>query len=654
MKSRKFCTNTINILRQHEVDAVIEIKQLELVHIENLKEVFEDTMREMLINLYEVTNPGLLSRIHRSCKMLLEHVGSRGCLDRDLNDQAVLALTRKVILLLDAAVVSYVRSHSSDFDGLNIRTLEASEGEDWFAFTCSSRRLACLDAFIDGRDVGIFSFFDKTTGVLNRPHRDAKDGSYALTRMRDLADIWGPVYTVPSTSGLIKQYGVSKGVICRTGKSSKIPIPGAVPCHYFSRISFFRRKASNLLSGGEELLLAEDDLLLIGGELRTNQDCKYTISDFKEDYASDMIPLGTKESVWKPDTRSLAVGLSKYIGITVSGTQKLVPQTTLKQHILDKWTTLPSRANPGILNQYLGVEISHCTGNARRVALRQLMTSSSVMSVLERQNPGWMNKTWGKASNAALRSNEKDTMFSLWKERASNRDEMAELFCCVLEPRDGTGRDRNNFHGALLHDNEEEAVSIKSNINDWSIALRDTHLTSAYVLISHICLNCEVPDHSASTCHVQKARTVLETEFVAKGSGERHESGGNYKLQPGGDLLKEVLCGSLGTTIVEPTHSGSMTWLRHREPQDFHELCNRTKSSMRNIVYIRGNTSFHGRDFPKRFRAAGLQSAETQPEQQNRRTESNSSPKPRAKAQQAQKAKNQAKSLGDPNKSSSR
>lgn len=623
MRSRKFCTNTISILRQHEVDGVIEIKRLELVHIDNLKKDFEDTMSDMLINLDEDMISGLLSRIHRSCNSLLERVGSHGCLDKDLNAGAVLTFTRKVILLLDAAVVSYVRSHSFDSDGLNFRTLEVSEGEDWFAFTCSWTKLACLDAFIDGRKVWVFSFLDQDTDVLDRPHRPADNGSYVLTRMQDLADIWGPVYTVPSTSGLIKHYGVSKGVICRTEKSSKSPISGAVQCHYFPRISFFRRKASNLLSGGAELLLAKDDLLLIGGGLRTNEGCKYTLSDFKDDYASDISPLGTKESVWKLDSRSLAVGLSKYLGITVSGTQKLVPQTTVKQHILDKWTTLPSRANPGILNQYLGVEISHCTGNARRVPLRKLMTSSPVMSVLERQNPGWMNKPWGQAFNAALRSDKKDTMFSLWKDWASDRAEMAELFCCLLETLDGTGRDQHNFHGALLHDNEEEAVSIKPTINDWSIALRDTHLTSAYVMINSTCLNCEVPDHSASTCYDENACTVLETEFVAKRSGDWYESGGHYKLQPGGDLLKEVFCGSRNTTIVEPTHSGSMSWLSRRNPQDFREMCNRTESSTRNIVYLRASkTSFHGRDSPKQYRRYAI-------------------------PQQAQEAKNQAESLSE-------
>ena len=160
-----------------------------------------------------------------------------------------------------------------------------------------------------------------------------------------------------------------------------------VQCHYYSRSSFFRRRASRLLSRDADLLLAEDDLLLIGGGLRENRDCKYTLSDLARDSSSDFMVLGTTKSVWKLDTRGIAVGVSKIFGITMSGSQKLIPQTTLKQHILDKWTANPSRANPGIFNQHIGVEVSHCTGNARRLSLRELMVSAPMAKVLERQTP---------------------------------------------------------------------------------------------------------------------------------------------------------------------------------------------------------------------------------------------------------------------------
>ena len=42
-----------------------------------------------------------------------------------------------------------------------------------------------------------------------------------LTRMRDLADIWRPVYTVPPKSSLIQNYGVANGVICRVGQNEQ-------------------------------------------------------------------------------------------------------------------------------------------------------------------------------------------------------------------------------------------------------------------------------------------------------------------------------------------------------------------------------------------------------------------------------------------------
>lgn len=186
-------------------------------------------------------------------------------------------------------------------------------------------------------------------------------------------------------------------------------------------------------------MLRKDDLLLIGNGLRENLHCTYHIGGFCRDWASEMTVLGTLESVWKTDTRSVAIGFSKYVGVTVSGSQKLMPQTTRKQHILDKWISVPWRCNPGILNQYLGVEISHCTGNARRISLRQLMATGPIMSIFERQMPDWTRTEWGRSLSQALCGRDDEAIFHVWKEHSPYRKEMAELFCGVFELLDSTG-----------------------------------------------------------------------------------------------------------------------------------------------------------------------------------------------------------------------
>ena len=147
-------------------------------------------------------------RILSVCQDLLEHMGFKR-LAEELNLAAALTQIRKVVLLLDSVVVCYVRSHGSGFDvpsdGLPNKPLEVGVGEDRFGFKCLMTGLACLDDFIDKRSVFVFHFYDGN----DYPARRATNiGSQVLTRMQDLADIWGPVHAVPSINGFIKYYGV--------------------------------------------------------------------------------------------------------------------------------------------------------------------------------------------------------------------------------------------------------------------------------------------------------------------------------------------------------------------------------------------------------------------------------------------------------------
>ena len=307
--------------------------------------------------------------------------------------------------------------------------------------------------------------------------------------MKDIADIWGPIYTVLADLGMVKHYVLSKGVICRIDTKKQCIVPGAVQCHYQSRASIFRRQVSRLLSTNRTLLLGEDDLLLIGGPLKVNHHCDYRMSDYLDDFTSEITVLGTNESVWRTESRSGGIGISKVLGITVSGTQKLIPQTTLKQHVRDKWTATPLRANPAIFNQYLGVQISHCTGNARRIPLSKLMLSYPICEILERQTPGWKSKPWGERFHSALDGNDREAIFRVWKDFASERAEFAGLLCCVLELLDKTGLiEGKKFHAAILYNNEEYVLPIHAEINDGSKYLRGTHITAVYAIINEICL----------------------------------------------------------------------------------------------------------------------------------------------------------------------
>ena len=610
MEAVRFSTKGISFLRPHEIDHVIEIRRIEVTIINVIQDCMYTVVSEISTNLDEKYLAIKATEIMSLCDDLSTRMGFEQ-LAENLSLTAALTRIRKMVLLLDAVLVSYVRSHGSGFDlsyfesELDLQGIPV--GMDNFGFSFSWVRLACLDAFLDRRKVLVFHLFNE---VNHRPGQDLDTGARILTTIQDLTDIWGPVYAVPSTDGLIKYYGLSKGAICPVKVSPGCATAGAVNCHYFSRASFFVRKTSKLLSRHEDPLLAEDDKLLIGGGLHENGYCGYSIKDFKQDWALDTSVLGTHESIWRMESRNLAIGVSKYFGITVSGSQKLVPRTTLKEHILDKWSTNPARSNPGIMNQYLCIEISHCTGYARRIPLKALMTMSSVVAFLDRQSPRWTSTPWGQSLRAALYSNDEDAIFQTWRDFSSDRAQIGELVCCLLELLDSTGRHDHNFDAALLYNDDESVVRIDrrgKDTNDWSMAIEDNHLTCAYAIINEQCLNCEVPNHSASVCHIRHAYTLLETEFAADAFANPGDSS-DYTIRPNHRRLTLVDTGNADTAMIGfVTNVASIKRLPLNKPRDLIEICNPVDRWTRSVVFVRASKqSFHGKATPKHTTAQTL------------------------------------------------
>ena len=146
-------------------------------------------MKDVFVNLNKVIIFDLLSSIYKFCKFFLKRLKLSRCFEKNLNSQVILTLIRKVILLLDAAVIFYVKSHNFDFDEKSFLILNVSEKENWFAFICSSTKLACFDAFIDRRQVWVFNLLNNDKDVLNRSQKTTNNDFYVLTKMQDFVDI---------------------------------------------------------------------------------------------------------------------------------------------------------------------------------------------------------------------------------------------------------------------------------------------------------------------------------------------------------------------------------------------------------------------------------------------------------------------------------
>jgi Ubiquitin family len=542
LQEASFSTEFFSLLlrRSRSTDTIetVKIYQPLLLDIQSSLEL---VIGEVLENLAIDDPHYLFTALGNSCSNLLNCIGI-DLAGNPMPNSSTTDILRAIMILLDLALVSYTGSHGSDFcEHTNVTTHEIevlSKYKEGFSFRCSCQRLACLNGFLESRKVWVFECYNGNR-IPALDHSRGSSSMLLLTTMDAFADLWGPVWAIPPSSGdptKIKQYNVSRGVIYAVGGKSSTVANGAIRCHWDNWATFYRRRMTHYFTRSQDVLLSPNDLLLIGGTFRLNRECKYTINDFEADFEDRLSVLGTTPETWRTETRSLAVSLAKIVGVTATGTQKKIPQTTLKQHILDKWSNNPTRANPGVLNQYLGLEISHCTGNARRVSLKELLLMETVRPLLERQSPGWPRTTWGRNFLTAIEDPNPDCVFDVWNTFYDYRAKIAELVCCVLEALDTTGYANDRFTAAIFNHNAESSIILEHKSDDWCTLLKDSHLMAVFAIVNSSCLECNTPNHSTATCGNPKRPTVLQTQIAVRNTPEDNR----IKLIPYGQMLKKI------------------------------------------------------------------------------------------------------------------
>ncbi|KAH8755612.1 hypothetical protein F5882DRAFT_482064 [Hyaloscypha sp. PMI_1271] len=527
---------------------------------------------------------------------------------------------RMTALMLDLALVAYMGSHGSQFGHYikeELESIDVSGTKEYPShFRCSQKRLACLDEFLDSNKVWVFECWETKSDP--QLYGDGSPGSSQqlsiLTDMEDFADLWGPVWTVPAGDNAVQQYNVSKGFIARVrdgaGDDSH-DIDGAVNCHWYSWASVNGGEAKIQLTsakfskdkGTEDFSIPKGRRLCIGASLRLNKTCSYTLDEYESEYAQTMVPLGTTETVWRLDTRTIGVSAAQYIGITVSGTQKRIPSTTLKDRIWNKLSQNPTRANPCFLHQFLVVEISHCTGNSRRRRLKDLLYMERVRLHLQYFHPDWDRTQWG-VGLLSLPDGDDDALMAFWMTHQNKREEIGELLCHVLDLLHKTGPlTGGKFAAAYFTNHEELCVKVDISLNDWAKPLRDSSSTAVYAIVNGVCLKYDTRGEITSHRAPITAHTVFQTQ-IALGSGQ---GGDLIKLNPKEDVFRQV---SRSGSDIElrycDTPQALASTLLHRPmlTADEIQMLSRKYTGVRLTAYIQSSKeSHHGWKDPRVERA---------------------------------------------------
>jgi hypothetical protein len=438
----------------------------------------------------------------------------------------VLETLRVLAYLLDLGLVCYVGSHGSRFDQEYFKRAIPSFSvnlDGAFSFDCQLRRLSCLNGFLNARKVWVFDVRDKNK-LTTTPGSRADVKLSILTTIDVLADIWGPVYaelvdgdTMSAQTGRVKKYNVAKGCIRRIPDRASSPHAEFVNCHWYSWAEEQRRRLSRIITSharAEDLTMSVDDKLLIGTEMRVNKGCDFSLQEYESTYDNLIREAGPRPSSWRFDgiAVSLQIAAPKLAMIQIEGQSKRLPEKTVKESAWQRWNANPERANPGILNTYYGVEISHCTGNARRVPLKRILLMEPVLGFLERQIPGWMETPWGKDFRWALGTYDDTAVFHFWNHHVKARSQVGRLVASVLDILDHTGVTSSAFQAALLHQNRESIVEFETKSNDWMSLLKDSYLMATYAIVNKTCLEYIFPDHTTSICNNERQYSVFQTE----------------------------------------------------------------------------------------------------------------------------------------------
>ncbi|KAH8784472.1 hypothetical protein BGZ57DRAFT_757547, partial [Hyaloscypha finlandica] len=448
---------------------------------------------------------------------------------RDQSKNFTLMNLRMTVLMLDLALIAYMGSHGSQFgqyinEELESIVVSGTKEYSW-NFRCSQKRLACLDEFLDSNKVWVFEV--RETKRDPQLHGDGSPPGKSqqlsiLTDMEDFADLWGPVWTVPAGDNAVQQYNVSKGFIARVRGGAGGNIGGPVNCHWYSwaSVNGGEAKIQPTLAkfgkdkGTEDFSIPKGWRLRIGASLRLNKTCSYKLDEYESEYAQTMVPLGTTETVWRPDTRTIGFSAAQYIGITVSGTQKKIPSTTVKDHIWNKLSQNPRRANPCFLNQFLVVEISHCTGNSRRRRVKDLLHMERVRQHLQYFRPGWDKTQWG-VQLLSLPDDGNDALMAFWETHHKERGEIGDLLCHVLDLLHKTGPlTGGKFAAAYFTNHEELCVKVDIPLNDWAKPLHDSSSTAVYAIVNGVCLKYDTRGEITSHEALNTAHTVFQTRIA--------------------------------------------------------------------------------------------------------------------------------------------
>jgi hypothetical protein len=207
---------------------------------------------------------------------------------------------------------------------------------------------------------------DKTSMLRNKHHRQREPGMKISCTVQDLEILWGPVWLVGGTRDEAPVIRTERGFIVPVSRQPQASEHG-IECHWTTEIPV-------QLHNGTPVLLGNTSKILIGTTLNAeiglvvNENCKSSIPLIQQQIACQLQYPGTCKSRYVNDGFDVQLVGGQYATAGLVKKYKRIPKRTLKAMLVEDCAKPDTKLVP-LLNLWVGLEVSACTGNAQRVRL---------------------------------------------------------------------------------------------------------------------------------------------------------------------------------------------------------------------------------------------------------------------------------------------
>ncbi|OCK81939.1 hypothetical protein K432DRAFT_403380 [Lepidopterella palustris CBS 459.81] len=609
MQNARFCGSSINIIAaERERQNVARVIGIEIKDISGFVSCFKhflddrpfaslDDFRAMLHKCSSfLTSLGLqLSIFHDNYEYHpleggggYSYVSSRGNLL-----SSIFFAARAISVVLDLATISFCGAHLKRFDNFYF---EVSSGS--YSFPCgvpgvsillTQRRFGCLEGFYLDQPAWVFSTSEHTT---NSPWLTNETPLYLSTTPNEFAKLWGPMskYTSRISRDVTLWFLVSPGFIIPGRPSHHDPalLEDEVLCHWTNDPRELDEHVSFPVRGDIERLLIGTN----PAELSENSNCRpneittqFTKQTNSRGYLGDP---HTCDGRWVLDKIQIPIALSAPLGpvsLSVGVTADIQRKhgVSCRENIRMRMTTEPEKYLP-VLNKCFGVEISACTGNARRMTLAELLASPTVYNYIC-QTIDWRHteqEQWLKA----LTSNRVENMTRLYSEaKRRGQTRLTKCYNQALQLAFGalveTGLHKHSIRAFWVCTKIPYRIDFPTWDRKWAGLLSNDTQKCALVVVNRTCLQCTA---ARLLCHLPSPwipfdrPSVLQTRLVLNElatvpkalqpfKSKGHWSRGMIRALKKGDEFEMRPRGRL--RVIEPLEGGEgifVEWVNNVSP----------------------------------------------------------------------------------------